>query len=85
VGDGHGAVCDMFGLINHLAHRKSIARAQIKHATAAPRLQPFQPQNMGIHQIANMHIVANAGAISCIVIRAKDGQRIPFSVDRIQN
>jgi hypothetical protein len=49
----------MFGLINHLTYRKSIARAQVKHVTAAPRLQPFQPQNMVIQQIANMHIIAD--------------------------
>ena len=56
VGDVNRVVCDMFGLINHLTNRKSIARAQVKHATAAPRLQPFQPQNMRIHQIADMDI-----------------------------
>jgi len=40
---------------------------------------------MGIHQVSDMQIVADTGAVWRIKIRAKNGQSIPFPVDGIPN
>lgn len=60
---GHGTPRDLFRGPDNFSYGKSPARTQIQDAVPAAFLQPFHGGDMGLGQVAHVHVIADAGAV----------------------
>ena len=72
-------------MINHFTNRKPAAGTEVEDAAALAIRKPTNTQNMRIDQIADMHVVPDAGAVWRVVICTVNRQSIPLAVDCVQH
>ena len=65
-------------------HRISFARAQI-HGNGLAFGKIFQPHNVSVGEIIDVDVVADAGTVGSGIVVAKDLQRRPLSLHRLEN
>ena len=65
---GHGTA-----MIQHFTDRKAATGTKVEHPATLIGLEPFEAQDMGVNQIADMHIVPNAGAIGHVIASSISG------------
>jgi hypothetical protein len=81
----HSTIGNRMAVADHIAYRKTIAGPQIEDTAGLAVFQPLKSQDMRIDQVANMNIIADAGAVGRIIIRAKHRESRAFPFDRIQH
>ena len=70
--------------LNDLLYRESCPIPQVADQLVL-RLQRMQCQNVRICQVRHVNIIANAGAIRCVVVFPKDGDTLAASQGNVQN
>ena len=63
-----------------LPHREACASAEIEAAAGMSFEQQFQRSDMRGRKISNVDIVANRGAVGCVVVVAEDGEVADMSL-----
>src|SRR5690606_33118007 len=63
---------DALDRLNDLEHRIAAPVASVKHRALAPGSEVIEGEDMGPRQVADMDVVAQAGAVRRRIIRAED-------------
>jgi hypothetical protein len=74
VAHGNGPAGHALGGVNLLLHRKACAIAQVVALAARALRQALQRQPVRLAQVVDVDVVADAGAIGCVVVAAKHGK-----------
>src|SRR6185312_14467694 len=62
--------------VDYFAHRIATSGTQVEFGALSPALQIIQCLDMTVREVADVNVIANAGAVGCGVIVAEDLQRI---------
>ena len=76
---------DATGRVDDLLNRETQAVAQVVRLAPGPLQQPLQRQPVGPAQIADVHVVADAGAVGGAVVLSEHRDVGPFSCSRLQH
>lgn len=68
----NGSARHLLRLGYHATDRETLTASETEDTPRTPRLEPAKSQNVGVHQVADMDIIANASPVRRQVIRPID-------------
>src|SRR5574341_941586 len=57
-----------------LPHRSADAGAEIERCASLAREQPLDSEQVGVAEIGNMNVIADSGAVRCVVVLPEERQ-----------